>query len=125
MALPAGFSLCTTAILRWVVRASQASKKVRDLVLPAPKTPATARVDHYDGNHQKALEFAKGARDMVKEEFDNRWPSDQSPPSEIKEKKEDLKKTKPKPPAKRVRAKEPEPRPSELEGKPSKPVDID
>ena len=27
------------------VRASQASKKVRDLVLPAPKTPATARVD--------------------------------------------------------------------------------
>ena len=45
IARPAGFSLCTTAILRCVVRASQASRKVRDRVLPAPKTPATARVD--------------------------------------------------------------------------------
>ena len=45
IARPAGFSLCTTAILRCVARASQASRKVGDRVLPAPKTPATARVD--------------------------------------------------------------------------------
>ena len=59
MALPAGFSLCTTAILRWVVRASQASRKVRDLVLPAPKTPATARVDLPDLRASARLEASE------------------------------------------------------------------
>ena len=45
MARPAGFSLWTTPILRLVVKANQTKRNVRDLVFPAPKTPATASVD--------------------------------------------------------------------------------
>ena len=56
IARPAGFSLCTTAILRCVVRASQARRKVRDRVLPAPKTPPTARVDLPDRRASARLE---------------------------------------------------------------------
>ena len=41
------------------VRASQASKKVRDLVLPAPKTPATARVDLPDRRASARLEASE------------------------------------------------------------------
>ena len=48
MALPAGFSLWATPNRRLVVIANQASKNVSDLVLPAPKTPATANVDRPD-----------------------------------------------------------------------------
>ena len=56
MALPAGFSLHTTAILRWAVRASHTSRNVRERVLPAPKTPATTRVDLPDRNASARLE---------------------------------------------------------------------
>ena len=48
MALPAGFSLWATPNRRLAVIANQASKNVSDLVLPAPKTPATANVDRPD-----------------------------------------------------------------------------
>ena len=45
---PAGFSLWATPNRRLVVIANQASRNVSDLVLPAPKTPATASVDRPD-----------------------------------------------------------------------------
>ena len=48
IALPAGFSLWATPNRKLVVIASQASKDVSDLVLPAPKTPAMASVDRPD-----------------------------------------------------------------------------
>ena len=47
---------CTTAIFRWVVRARHASRKVRERVLRAPKTPATARVDLPDRYAKARLE---------------------------------------------------------------------
>ena len=56
IALPAGFSLCTTAIFEWVVRAGHASRNVRERIFPAPKTPATARVDLPDRNAKAKLE---------------------------------------------------------------------
>ena len=68
----------------------------------------------YDGDHQKALQFAKGARDMVKEEFDKRWPPDQGSPKI--EKKDNFNKKgskKIKQPSKRIRPKEPEVLPQE------------
>ena len=78
----------------------------------------------HDGDHQKALQFAKRARDMVKEEFDKRWPPDQGPPSKISERKGDSKSEinekkegpkKIKQPSKRLRSKEPELQPQELD----------
>ena len=48
MARPAGFSLWATPNRRLVVRANQASRKVSDLVFPAPKTPAIADVERPD-----------------------------------------------------------------------------
>ena len=58
----AGFSLCATAMFRWVVRASHASRNVRERVLPAPKTPATARVDLPDRNAKARLEAREAMR---------------------------------------------------------------
>ena len=48
IARPAGFSLWATPKRRLVVLANHASRKVSDLVLPAPKTPAMAKVDRPD-----------------------------------------------------------------------------
>ena len=58
MARPAGFSLCTTPIFRLGVIANQARRKVRERVLPAPKTPATAMVDRPE--RRAMVRIAKG-----------------------------------------------------------------